>query len=419
MTSIQKIAKILRTDKNTIERLAEKAEKLTDRYDVFDRIIEENEALIKNRLQLKDLSEGISAEEIYKSLIDKIREDDLQLFKALGKPSFMLKEDVDIVLDKIKELVSPYEGFFLKKEKAIEFLKIEPPRKIINYLGYKDVEELIAREDIFEIYAAIRLFEDSEWFNNIFSKQYLNLKATDFEKRKIEIKSLSQKLVGIAQHFLKKKYQNISHLKELGFIFVVPVELGILGEVTRMFSLALHYFYEVKFNSELFEKLLIQDPENFGKNLTLIIRVDIIEKRPPDTDKMRWLIVPRYLAKYDENDWRLMEPHISPEAFYWTQAEKALSNVNKIFHDVYVNFMFWQDLDFVGDYFKTATGIDVLVSFNLVDTIMSLIREKELEKYLFHHQESLWNKIFIEYFGEEKLEEAIRENFIKGWVEIG
>ena len=418
MSSIQKIAKILRTDKNTIERLAEKAEKLTDRYDVFDRIMEENEALVKNRLQLKSLSEGILAEDIYKALIDKIREDDLQLFKALGKPSFMLKEDVDVVLDKIKELVSPSEGFFLKKEKAIEFLKSEPPKKIISYLGYKDVGELINREDIFEIYAAIRLFENAEWFNDIFSKQYLNLKATDFEKRKIEMRALGQKWVGIAQHFLKKKYQNISHLKELGFIFVVPVELGILGEVTRMFSLALHYFYEVKFNSELFEKLLIQDPENFGKNLTSVIKVDIIEKRPPDTDKLRWLIIPRYLAKYDENDWRLMEPHISPEALYWIKAEKAISNINKVFRDVFVNFMFWQDLDFVGDYFKTATGIDVLVSFNLVDTIMSLIREKELEKYLYHHQESLWNKIFIEYFGEEKLEEVIKENFIKGWVEM-
>ena len=418
MSSIQKIAKILRTDKNTIERLAEKSEKLTDRYDVFDRIIEENEALIKNRLQLKGVGENVLAEDIYKALIDKIREDDLQLFKALGKPSFMLKEDVDVVLDKIKELVSPSEGFFLKKEKAIEFLKSEPPKKIISYLGYKDVGELINREDIFEIYAAIRLFENAEWFNDIFSKQYLNLKATDFEKRKIEMRALGQKWVGIAQHFLKKKYQNISHLKELGFIFVVPVELGILGEVTRMFSLALHYFYEVKFNSELFEKLLIQDPENFGKNLASIIRVDIIDKRPADTDKLRWLIIPRYLAKYDENDWRLMEPHISPEALYWIKAEKAISNINKVFRDVFVNFMFWQDLDFVGDYFKTAAGIDVLVSFNLVDTIMSLIREKELEKYLYHHQESLWNKIFIEYFGEEKLEEVIKENFIKGWVEM-
>ena len=75
-------------------------------------------------------------------------------------------------------------------------------------------------------------------------------------------------------------------------------------------------------------------------------------------------------------------------------------------------------MDWVGDYFKTPTGIEVLVSFNLVDAVMALIREKELEKYLFHHQESLWNKIFVDYFGEDKLEEVIKDNFTKGYVEL-
>src|SRR3989344_8363687 len=189
MIPIEKIAKILRTDRDTVEKLVQKAERMTGKEHTLERILEANETLIKDRLQLKELGKSISAEEIYNALMEKIREDDLQLFKALGKPSFMLKEDVDVVLDKIKELVSPCEGFFLKKEKAIEFLKFEPPKKIISYLGYKDVGELINREDIFEIYAAIRLFENAAWFNDIFSKQYLNLKATDFEKRKIEMRA--------------------------------------------------------------------------------------------------------------------------------------------------------------------------------------------------------------------------------------
>lgn len=155
MSSIQKIAKILRTDKDTIEDLAKKAEVLTGKDDVFERITEENEVLIKNRLQLKELGESISAEEIQKALLEKIKEDDLQFFKALGKPSFMLKEDVDMVLDRVRELVPPFSGFFLKKEKAVEFLKKEPPQKVINYLSYKNVDELISQEDVFEIYAAM------------------------------------------------------------------------------------------------------------------------------------------------------------------------------------------------------------------------------------------------------------------------
>ena len=49
-------------------------------------------------------------------------------------------------------------------------------------MGYKDVDELISREDVFEIFAAIRLFEDPQWFNDIFVNNYLNLTPDDFEK---------------------------------------------------------------------------------------------------------------------------------------------------------------------------------------------------------------------------------------------
>ena len=69
-------------------------------------------------------------------------------------------------------------------------------------------------------------------------------------------------------------------------------------------------------------------------------------------------------------------------------------------------------------FFKIETGGEVPVSFNLVDTVMSLVQEKEMIKYLYHHQEALWNKNFVSYFGEEKMEELIKESIIKGWFEV-
>ena len=82
------------------------------------------------------------------------------------------------------------------------------------------------------------------------------------------------------------------------------------------------------------------------------------------------------------------------------------------------DFFFWQNLNWAGDYFKSDAGVDVLVSFNLVDTAMSLVKSKEMIKYLYHHQESLWNKIFTEYFGEEEMEKMMKENIIRGWFEV-
>ena len=147
------------------------------------------------------------------------------------------------------------------------------------------------------------------------------------------------------------------------------------------------------------------------------LRGDVLDKRFEEkTLGKKWMIVQQYLAKHDENDWRLFEPHVNPEAIHWRKAEEDIGKLGKSFGNV--DLSFWADLDFVGDYFPTESGIDVLVSFNLVDTAMSLVKKKEMIKYLYHHQEALWNKIFAGFLGEEKMEEMIIQNFEKGFIEL-
>ncbi len=156
----------------------------------------------------------------------------------------------------------------------------------------------------------------------------------------------------------------------------------------------------------------------FSRNVISLLRGDTIDERLPASTKSPWLVIQRYLAKDDAHDWRLFEPHLNPEALHWERAERMLIKCGEIFNHFSDELRFWDNLNWVGDYFQTETGIEVLVSFNLVDTAMSLVKEKELVKYLYHHQESLWNKIFIEYFGEEKMEELMKKNIIKGWFEV-
>jgi len=54
----------------------------------------------------------------------------------------------------------------------------------------------------------------------------------------------------------------------------------------------------------------------------------------------------------------------------------------------------------------------------LVDSVMALVKEKEMIKYLYHHQEALWNKIFTGYLGEEELRNQIKNNLLKGYIEL-
>jgi hypothetical protein len=49
---------------------------------------------------------------------------------------------------------------------------------------------------------------------------------------------------------------------------------------------------------------------------------------------------------------------------------------------------------------------------------MALVKQKELIKYLYHHQEALWNKIFSEYFSIEELEKLSKDYIVKGWFEV-
>ncbi len=424
MKSFEKIAQILRTDKDNIRFIEERFSAITGKKNIIDKIVEENEAMMKSRLDVLGLKESATAKEIYNALISKIEADDVQLFKVLGSPLVTISSDWQRVLETAQSIANKPKGFFLKKEKAIEFLKNQPPLKILKTLGYKDVGAMVQKENIFEIFSALRFVEGSDWLNKVFFKQYENLKPSDFEEREIEVLALPERWAKIAQEFIGHKRHNISHLKELGLIYVIPLSLEISGETLRNFGLILHYFNEVPFYSDLVKNFSVAE-KSFANNLISLLRGDVLDERllkldPPagKANKSQWLIIQRYLAKDDENDWRLFEPHLNPEALHWEKAEKMLVKAGESLNHFSSDMSFWQNLNWVGDYFKSDTGIEVLVSFNLIDTTMSLVKEKDMIKYLYHHQEALWNKIFSEYFSEIEMEEKMKENIIKGWFQI-
>lgn len=419
MKAYEKIAKILRVDKDIIKNIEEQFGVLTGKKNVMDKIGEDNDGLIDDRLSALGLNRNSGAKDIYNALIKKIETDNQLLSKFLKNPLASKSEDWRRVLLTAAKIAGRPKGFFLKTEKAEEFLKKQPPRQVIKILGYKTVEEMLNNEDIFEIYSSLRFIEGSEWLNSVFFKQYENLKPSDFEYREIVTKALSEKWAVLAKDFIRKKHHNISHLKELGVIFYIPLPLNISGETIRNFSLVIHYFNEIPFYSSLFEKFAKDSSENlFAKKIISLLRGDVLDDVLPKSGKSQWLIIQRYLAKDDENDWRLFVPHINPEALHWERATGMLIKCAEELDGFATDLFFWQNLDWVGDYFQSDAGVPILISFNLVDTAMSLVKQKEMIKYLYHHEEALWNKIFSEYFGEEKMEEMIKENIIRGWFEV-
>jgi hypothetical protein len=376
-------------------------------------IVEENEKRIDLALDKLGVSSRI-ASDIFKALISKIRKDDEKLNSHIHKQTRVDHAGFKNLLNVAKECAGSPRGKFLKMEKAEGLIHLNPPPRIMEFLGYKNTRELLDKEDIFEVFAAIRFMEDGKWLNEVFFKPYEIMGPDDFEEREIRVRVLNEKWLKGAEKFITKKYHNLSHLKELGLIFIVPLVVEIPGETTRAFSLALHYFHEIKFYSDLFEKYMKE--REFAKKFVSSLRGDVLETHFPEEDLgKKWLIIQRYLAKEDEYDWRLFYPHINPEAIHWAKAERDLSELSKRFG---LGLEFWEGLGFVGDFFKDEAGVEVLASFNLIDMTMSLAQEKTQQKFLYHHQEALWNKIFSTFFSDEKMERLIIENFEKGYISL-
>ncbi len=414
---VEKIAKILRTDKHHLIVVEARLSAVTGKTAILDKIVEENDNLIKDRLLTLGISREAYAKEVYDALISKIESDDSHLFGALGHPDFRESGGCQKVADIARQVAGNPEGFFLKMEKAKEFLTNQPPRRVMDFLGYDSVEKMLANENLLEVYSALRFIEGSDWLNEVFFKQYEELTPDDFEERPVQVLALGKKWGAESQKFVLKKHHNISHLKELGVVFVIPVLLGISGEVLRMFALILHYLNEIPFYSRIFRDI-VSNEITFAQNLISLLRGDVAERTFTQGEKSAWLVVQRYLAKDDDNDWRLFAPHVNPEALHWVRAEETLESVGVKLDGFAKELGFWKNLDWVGDYFKDETGVPILVSFDLVDTVMSLVKEKEMVKYLYHHQEALWNKIFAEYFGREQLEEFSRKYLLQGYFEI-
>ncbi|MCR4337908.1 MAG: hypothetical protein NUV91_08915, partial [Candidatus Omnitrophica bacterium] len=312
-------------------------------------------------------------------------------------------------------LFSPPKGMFIKKEKVAELLDKYPPSNLLGHFGYSNAGELLEKEGFASVVSALRFTQDKDWMHRFFDVAYNELKPEDFEERDVELKVLETKWLAVADKFLEKKYHNISHLKEYGVIFVIPLPIDTPGETMRMFTLIMHYLHEVPFYSDLFRKFM-KDADFIDKFRSLL-RGDVSDKKT-EGNRAVWRVVQTYLAKDDENDFRLLHPHVNPEAEHWLKVSEDLSRLVRMLPgEGNMGLGYWAGLDYVGDFFKDKNGQEQLVSFDLTDLIMSLVKKGQV-KYLYHQQEALWNKIFSEHQGRERMNQLIEENIITGFIEL-
>lgn len=409
----EKIAKLLRTDPKTISRLESAMEAVTGKKDVMAKIAAENDQAVEKRNKILGV-ENPSAQKVFMALLQKVKNTDQALYEFMGKPQFSRSDCCQVFVQVIKDIAGDKEGFFLKEEKMRDFLILNPPKNILQSLGYADINEALAKEDLYELFAALRFAEDPHWLNDVFFRPFLDLRPDSFERRPIKIVFLDNKWLEIGRKYVAKKLHHISHLKEAGLVFIIPTEQeNIPGHSLELTTLVLHYFFEIDFYSRLFE-VYAQNAETFSTKTTQALKGEIPGAILPE-EGAAWKIIQRYLGKIDANDPRLFEPHVNPEAIHWLKAEDALLKLDAKKPEL--DFAFWRGLDFAGEFLPAGKKGEELVSYDLIDNLIGLTKGG-LMKYLYHQQEALWNKIFIEYLGAEEMERLIIEHLDEGIIKL-
>lgn len=359
-------------------------------------------AEIIGKVQIKTKELGLdphdtTGAELYHALLDKARIADEHLVHAVGGHD---PQDVQGLLPLIRQAVEESDhqrdAWVLKKSVAKSMLKKMPPKKIMEHLRYKSVDSMLKREDISEIYGALRFAEGPEWLND-FLGLYKDLHPSDFEKRSIEIVSMSHERWGdIAEEFVHKKKHNITHLKELGVILMLPTSVERMrGVAITVLPLLFHYLNEIRLYSTYFK--LQQVKHNFGQIVTDTLIADPSSAAVMSGTSIHWRVIQRYFGKL-ENEFHpeQFEPHVQPEDLHWRRAEESLYRLEP-------RLEFWRDLDFVG-----VVHGDRPVTFNLMDMSIAYRNDASYEnRVIYHFQEALWNEVFVRYMGQKTLENQV------------
>jgi hypothetical protein len=335
--------------------------------------------------------------ELYQALINLIQEHDSHLAQQMGGAA---DENPTTLIPKIKAAMEqvdiPKSAWVLKNSVAKEFIRKTPPKAIMEHLGYRSVDSMLKNENLHEIYGALRFAETAKWLED-FNRNYDTIKPSDFEQREIDIVIMPHdRWADICEHFVQKKKHNITHLKELGVVLMLPVKATHLaGMAIWSGSLLVHYINEIRLYSAFFKLKQVQP--NFSEIFISTLIADPDMGPIMSGQQIHWRVIQRYFGKLkDEFHPEVFEPHVQPEDLHWRRAEEALYQIDP-------ELKFWQDLDYVGLMFDGRP-----LTFNMMDVAASYTNQTPYnEREIYHFREALWNEIFMRYMGEKVLEEQI------------
>ncbi len=343
-----------------------------------------------------------TAEELYHALQERIKADDVRLTKVLRTSAAQhISAEGNVVAGMIHiltELPDSKRSFGLKNSVLRSLIKQQPPKRAMKQLGYRSLDSFLKHETPVSILSAAWLCEGSHWRQRLLD-QYKNLKAGDFEDRKIALIKLdSPRWRNLAQRTVQEQKHNLLSFKELGALVFLPLSNEMpAGTVTSSLALALHELNEIR-AAGTFLKLSQVRPD-FGKTVQIVTADQPYLQTQTLDQPVPWHLVHRYYASQSQRDRvEAFEPHLRLEDIAWHPIEQTLASIEP-------SFSFWRGSSHLG---WLPDGQPV--SLNVIDAALNFCNRLPFEKRLVHYfQYSLWHELLLRYMHHDSIEQAVTE----------
>ena len=338
-----------------------------------------------------------TGEELYHTLQALIKKHDEFLAQAIGVTELTDTDELLVCIVKaVERLAFTKSCWAIKPSVGKRLIRAMPPKKVMKQLGYKSIDSMLKRENIYEIYAALRLAESPTWLDRFISS-YRQLQTSDFETRNIKIISLSAKRWGdVPRNYVYHHHRNLTHLKEFGIIVVLPLPGEHLrGICITVLSLLLYYVNEIRLYSTFFK--LQQVKPNFADIFVTALRKDTSDTAMLAGQPLHWRAIQRHFGRLRRNALpAIFEPYVQPDDLLWQQAETLLYRLEPA-------LKFWEGMDYVAVPTKGRP-----ISFNLMDNALGYCNQLPYSRRVGQHfRASLWDELWVRYMSQTTLEQEV------------
>ena len=339
-----------------------------------------------NKIRELKLTPGdILPEEIYQALLAKLAKDAKKVNYQIVGESIGVKSQNNQIRYCLKRIVDD-EVFALKDKKIIQFIKENPPVKMLEYFKIKSEDTLLKKYSAIEILYIANKVEGKKWHNK-FIKLIQDLKFSDFEFKKFNLIEINEDFKELFVHvdeiFFDEQYL-------LGVMFYnLPDKENIPFEVIVKFLEEYQNFVDNNNQMQIYA-----NSYKFTEILQKITTSQTVHVWNVQNNPLPWRSIYRNFAHNSELN-NLLKQYLPEVKLISFKPVKTLT-------DQFKELKFWKDSDYLC--FKYG---HIVVSYNLLDIYKSANGLTMKFGQTNDFEDALWDELLNRYFKDFNLSNQI------------